>query len=226
MEHLALREAIIATAQAMSSSGLSPGKSGNVSARVGAPQNGFFVTPTGVPYADLRAGSIVFVEPGGAVPGDQLAPSSEWHFHDAIYTAYPEAGAIVHTHSEAATALSCTGRGIPAFHYMVAVAGGPDIRCAPYATFGTDALAQNAVAALDGRKACLLGNHGVIALGETVEKAYALAQEVEGLARQYVTALTIGDVRILDAEEMARVQEKFRTYGQQPGARSATRADG
>jgi len=206
------REAVIKTAQEMSASGLSPGKSGNVSARAAG---GMLITPTGVAYAELTPEMISFVAMDGASRTGELKPSSEWHFHLGIYQARKDVGAIVHTHSEAATALACTGQGIPAFHYMVAVAGGTDIRCAPYATFGTEALAVHAVEALKDRKACLLGNHGVIACGDTPAAALALANEVEALAVQYGRALLIGGVRILTDTQMREVLEKFNTYGQQ-----------
>ncbi len=209
-----LRQSVIETSQTLSKTGLSPGKSGNVSARADA-DGAMLITPTGVPYDMLTADCIVRVEADGSVGEGQLLPSSEWHFHNAIYKARPDVGGIVHAHSQAATALACTGRDIPAFHYMVAAAGGSDIRCAPYATYGTAELAENAVAALKGRKACLLANHGQIAVGETVEKALALAREVETLAAQYSHALALGDVRILDEAEMDRVQSKFTSYGQQ-----------
>ncbi len=212
-----LRQAVIDTAQAMSASGLSPGKSGNVSARADA-GGAMLITPTGVAYDALTLETIVRVEADGSCVPGQLLPSSEWHFHLAIYAARADAGAIVHTHSEAATALACTDRSIPAFHYMVAVAGGRDIRCAPYATFGTSALAASAVAALDGRMACLLAHHGQIALGPSPAKALALAEEVEVLARQYTRALTLGGVSVLDDAEMDRVLRKFATYGQQRSA--------
>lgn len=213
MSEIALRKAIIAVANEMSQSGLSPGKSGNVSARCGAQ---ILITPTGVPYADLKPRDIVALDAHGKVVAGALLPSSEWHFHVAIYAARPDAGAIVHTHSRFATALACTGREIPAFHYMVAVAGGDSIRCAPYATFGTEALAEHAVAALAGRKACLLANHGQIALGDSPARALTMAQEVETLASHYVAALQIDQPVILDTDEMRVVLEKFRTYGQ-PG---------
>jgi L-fuculose-phosphate aldolase len=142
-------------------------------------------------------------------------PSSEWRFHRDIFRARQDVSAIVHTHSPRATALACTGRGIPAFHYMVALAGGSDIRCATYHTFGTQELSQAALVALEDRKACLLANHGVIATGTDLEAALSLAGEVENLAGQYCAALALGQVRILDDGEMRRVLEKFRTYGQQ-----------
>jgi L-fuculose-phosphate aldolase len=142
-------------------------------------------------------------------------PSSEWRFHRDILLARPDAGAIVHTHSRYATALACTGQGIPAFHYMVAVAGGSDIRCAPYATFGTQSLSDHAIKALEGRRACLLANHGVITLGADAETALSLASEVENLAAQYCTALSAGALSLLAQSEMASVLEKFKTYGRQ-----------
>jgi len=213
MSDTGLRKEIIAAANAMSQSGLSPGKSGNVSARDRAGH--ILITPTGVPYADLKPGDIVALDNRGKVLSGLLLPSSEWHFHVAIYTACTDVNAIVHTHSLHATALACAHREIPAFHYMVAVAGGDNIRCAPYATFGTDELAHHALTALKGRHACLLANHGQIALGETPAKALAMAHEVETLASQYVAALQIGPPTILDTDEMARVLEKFKTYGQQ-----------
>jgi len=201
-------------ARALNTTGWSVGTSGNVSART---HNGLLITPTGARYEDLQPSDIVAMGLDGTVRPGQLAPSSEWQFHVEIYRACSEVGAVVHCHSPAATALACTGRGIPAFHYMVAIAGGDSIRCAPYATFGTEALARNAVAALQGRRACLLANHGQIATGGNLTKALSLAQTVEDLATQYILALQIGEVQILDADEMDRVQNKFQTYGQAPG---------
>lgn len=207
-----LRRAVIETARAMSRDGLSPGRSGNVSARV---PGGMLITPTGLAYDLLCEDDVVFVaETGETLPGS-LKPSSEWHFHQAIYAAKPDAGAIVHCHSMDATALACAGKPIPAFHYMVAVAGGADIRLAPYATFGTPELAAAVVAALDRRKAALLAHHGQVACGQDLGSALDLAREVEVLAGQYLRTLQIGGGPILDAEEMVRVQEKFRGYGQQ-----------
>ena len=161
-----------------------------------------------------KSDDIPLVDDGGRWFG-RRRPSSEWRFHRDIYRARDEVAAIVHTHSPKATSLACTGRGIPAFHYMVAIAGGPDIRCAPYYTYGTQELSDAAVAALADRKACLLANHGVIAVGADLPAALALAGEVENLAAQYCTALSIGEVRILDEIEMRRITEKFRSYGKQ-----------
>jgi len=208
-----LRQEVIATALAMNAAGINVNKSGNVSARArrGATA-GFVVTPTAVPYKDLATGDLAFVTLGGAAHGE-LEPSSEWRFHRDIYAARPEFAAIVHTHSAHATALACHVRGIPAFHYMVAVAGGADIRCAPYATFGTQALSDHAVAALEGRRACLLAHHGVIACGASLDQALALAIEIEHLACVYLAALAVGEPPQLDAAEMERVLERFRHYG-------------
>ena len=208
-----LRRAVIETARAMNTAGINVNKSGNVSARCtrGA-QHGFIVTPTGVPYRDLAVNDIVFVSATGETAGNQ-APSSEWRFHRDIFAERPELGAIVHTHSPQATALACHGRGLPAFHYMVAMAGGADIRCAPYATFGTQALSDHALHALAGRRACLLAHHGVIACGADLDAALALAIEVEHLAGVYLTACTLGEPPQLDADEMRRVLERFKTYG-------------
>lgn len=203
---------VVKTAQEMSRSGLSPGKSGNVSARI---NGGMLITPSGLEYASLSPDKIVFVSDEGDTSTGELKPSSEWHFHSAIYRAFDKINAVVHTHSEAATALACTGRDIPAFHYMVAVAGGHNIPCAPYATFGTELLASYVVEALKDRAACLLANHGVIACGSDTKAALALAKEVEVLAQQYTRALNIGGVKLLDDTEMAAVQAKFKNYGQQ-----------
>jgi L-fuculose-phosphate aldolase len=210
MAHLA--QNVIDTALRMSREGLSAGRSGNVSVRDG---ERVLITPTGMAYEALTPDDIVSMALDGSVPDGSRKPSSEWHFHAAVYAARPDIGAVVHTHSNAATALACLEEGIPAFHYMVAAAGGHDIRCAPYATFGTEELATHAVRALEGRQACLLAHHGVIACGSTLAKAYDLAVEVETLAEQYARARTLGAVPLLDAREMDRVLEKFKGYGQQ-----------
>jgi L-fuculose-phosphate aldolase len=219
MSHVAAREAIIETALDASRLGLNLGASGKVSQRV---NGGFLITPTGLAYDDLAPADIVFMTDEGDTPPTtdgtvQRLPSSEWRFHLDIYRAREDVAAIVHTHSLLATALSCLHRDIPDFHYMVAVAGGADIRCAPYATFGTEALSENAVAALDGRTACLLANHGQIATGNDLNAALGLAQQVEALAAQYLNCLQVGEPQLLGADEMARVLEKFKTYGQQSG---------
>ncbi len=206
-----LRRLIIYTAQKMNALGINQGKSGNVSART---DEGFLITPTGIAYDEAKPEQIVATALDGSFAGEVL-PSSEWRFHADIYRAREDVDAIVHTHSAFATTLACLGKNIPAFHYMIAAAGGRNIRCAPYATFGTQELSDHAVAALDGRNACLLAQHGMIAVGATLEKALALAVEVESLARMYWQALQIGEPPVLDDVEMTIVLEKFRTYGQQ-----------
>ena len=209
-----LRQQVIDTALKMNALGINQGKSGNVSARS---NEGFLITPTGLPYEHTTPEDIVFMRLDGSCDGARL-PSSEWRFHRDIYAHRPEASAIVHTHSLHATTLACLGRGIPAFHYMVALAGGRDIRCAPYATFGTQQLSDHALLALQDRKACLLAQHGMIAIGAALEKALALAVEMETLAHIYVQALQIGEPAILPDDEMDRVLEKFKTYGQPPAS--------
>ena len=195
----------------MDAAGFAPSKSGNVSCRTAG---GFLITPSGLPYAVMLPGDLTHLNADGGTISARLKPSSEWPFHAAIYRARADIAAIVHTHSPRATALSCARRGIPAFHYMIAMAGGPDIRCAEYATFGTDALAENALKAIKGRRAVLLANHGVIAGGATLEAAWRLAFEVENLASQYLGLLASGlKPVILGKAEMARVLEKFKGYG-------------
>jgi len=213
-----LRESVIATALAMNAAGINRGKSGNVSARWhDAAFDGFLITPTGVPYHQTAPEQIVAMTLSGEARGT-LLPSSEWRFGRDIYAARADAQAIVHTHAPFATSLACMQRDIPSFHYMVAVAGGKDIRCAPYATFGTQELSDHAVAALAGRRACLLANHGMIAVGKTLDQALALAVEVETLAEMYWRVLQIGEPVLLPDAEMDVVLEKFRTYGQPQAA--------
>ena len=205
------RKDIIATALAMSRSGLSPGRSGNVSARA---ESGMLITPTGMAYGDIEPDDIVFVADDGSVPDKQRKPSSEWRFHLAAYAARPDMHALVHTHSMHATVLASAHKPIPAFHYMVAVAGGKDIPLVPYATFGTDELSQHVARGLKDRNAILMANHGQIALGETLAAALELAHEVEVLAEQYYKVLTLGAPHILSDAEMAMMLEKFKSYGQ------------
>lgn len=205
------RRDILRIALAMDEAGFAPSKSGNVSARVA---DGFVVTPSALPYRDTRPDDLVHLDLDGKIRNGARQPSSEWRFHAAIYHARPEVGGVVHTHSPRATALSCARRGIPAFHYMIAIAGGHDIRCAPYATFGTEDLSDNAVAALEGRKATLLANHGVIAIGRDLDSAWAVARETENLASQYLDLLASGlEPVLLDEAEMARVIAQFANYG-------------
>jgi L-fuculose-phosphate aldolase len=210
-----LRTMVIAACRELTRRGLTYGKSGNVSVR--CDERRFFVSPSGMDYEVLQADDVPLMALDGHWFG-RRRPSSEWRFHRDIFKSRRDVAAIVHTHSPQATALACTGRGIPAFHYMVAVAGGRDIRCAPYYAFGTQELSDAALAALNDRKACLLANHGVIATGTDLPSAISLAGEVENLALQYCAALSLGEVRILDDAEMCRVVEKFRTYGQQSAA--------
>ncbi len=206
-----LREEIVSVAQAIDRAGFCPSKSGNVSARLG---EGLLITPSGLPYARTRPEDLIHLGPDGTVLNGTRKPSSEWPFHVEIYKARPDAQAIVHTHSPRATALSCARRGIPAFHYMIALCGGADVRCAEYATFGSPELARNAVKALEGRKAVLLANHGVIALGASLAGAHTIVAEVENLAGQYLDLLASGlQPVILDEAEMERVSAKFAGYG-------------
>jgi L-fuculose-phosphate aldolase len=209
-DHSAVPTALVAACRELTRSGLTYGTSGNVSIR--RDESSFFISPTGAVYEDLESADIPLMDLEGRWFG-RRRPSSEWRFHRDIFKARVDVGAIVHTHSRYATALACTGRGIPAFHYMVAVTGGTEIRCAPYRTFGSQELSDVALTALGTHNACLLGNHGVIALGADVAAAMTIAGEVENLAAQYCAALALGDVRILGADDMLRVVEKFKTYG-------------
>jgi L-fuculose-phosphate aldolase len=204
-----LRSSIIETCIKMNREGLNQGTSGNVSCRDG--QN-FLITPSGVPYEELDPQMIVLVTGEGEYEGP-LKPSSEWRMHADIYKVRPDAGAVVHVHSPYATALSCHGHNIPAFHYMVAVAGGEDVRCADYATFGTQELSNNMITALIDRSACLLSNHGQIAFGDNLTKALWLANEIETLAKQYILAMALGEPAVLGSQEMWSIIEKFKTYG-------------
>jgi L-fuculose-phosphate aldolase len=214
MRDVALREQIVALTQSLDSAGLVPNKSGNVSARV---EHGFLITPAGVPYRDLTPGQIVELGPAGEPKGGTDRPSSEWRMHAAIYRHRADVGAIVHTHSPRATGLACAGRGIPPFHYMIALAGG-DIRCTPYRTFGSEELAHAAVRGLEGRRATLLGNHGVMAVGASLREAWSVAVEVENLAGEYLDMLSAGlQPQLLDEAELRRVIEKFADYGRLEG---------
>ena len=198
-------------ARALVEKGLNRGAAGNVSLRA---SGGFYITPSGVPGDILQPEQIVFVGMDGVWKG-ALKPSSEWRMHRDIYATRAEAGAVVHTHSDHATALACLNEPIPAFHYMVAAAGGEIIDCAPYATFGSEELSKNMLRALGPRRAALLAHHGVICYGGDLRQALHLAEEVEGLARQYILARSIGAPKPLPPDEMARVLELFRTYGKQ-----------
>lgn len=218
MQYAAERQALVEAARRMNALGINQGTSGNLSLRAG---DGLLLTPSGLPYEAMAAEDVVYMDFDGqwSCPTPGRRPTTEWRFHRDILAAKPDAGAVVHTHAMFCTTLACLERGIPAFHYMIAVAGGTDIRCARYATFGTQALSDFALTALEGRKACLLANHGMLALGETLDKALALAVEVETLAAQYWRALQIGQPTLLDDAEMARVLEKFKTYGKPDAGR-------
>ncbi|HWT55127.1 MAG TPA: class II aldolase/adducin family protein [Rhodocyclaceae bacterium] len=206
-----LAAAVLECARAMNRSGINRGTAGNVSVRS---DGGFIVTPTGMDYAQALSQDMVFVDMNGVARGTR-APSSEWRFHRDIYVARPEAGAIVHTHAPFATSLACLGTEIPPFHYMIARFGGDTVRCADYATFGTQALSDAMLTALDGRSACLMANHGMAVFGRDLAQALAHAIELEALCEQYWRILQIGQPRLLPADEMQRVLEKFATYGQQ-----------
>jgi L-fuculose-phosphate aldolase len=178
-------------------------------------KKGLLITPSGIPYEQLKRGDMVYMGLDGKFPKDRM-PSSEWRIHRDIYRHRENVGAVVHTHSLYATAIAIKGLEIPAVHYMIAAAGGPSIRCAAYATYGTEALSDNALEALEGRTACLLANHGVIATGPNLYKALWLAKEVETLAQQYFLTLQMGGPNLLSAEEITRVMERFKTYGARP----------
>lgn len=223
------RAAVLATARAMNAAGLNRGTAGNVSARhssaaksgaqrgahgEGCVGDGFYVTPTGMDYADSAPEDIVFVGLDGRTAG-RCKPSSEWRFHRDIYAARPEAGAIIHAHAPFATALACRGEAIPPFHYMIARFGGSDIRCADYATFGSQQLSDAMLVALEGRNGCLMAQHGMVVFGSDLKQALALAIEFEALCEQYWRVLSLGSPRLLPEDEMQRVIEKFKGYGKQ-----------
>ncbi len=210
----AVRRKIVDVSRRLVALGLNRGASGNVGARMG---DGLLITPSGVPAQLLSPERLVTINGLGDVTSAGR-PSTEWRFHFDILNARPEVGAVVHVHSPFATTLACLGMEIPPFHYMIAVAGGNTIRCAPYALFGTQQLSDYALVALDGRRACLLANHGMIAVGEDLDDALAVAIEVEALSEQYWRALQIGTPRCLTDDEMREVSEKFKHYGRR-GAR-------
>jgi L-fuculose-phosphate aldolase len=211
----AARQAIIDRCLAMNRLGINQGASGNLSQRC---DGGLLITPSGMAYDRMTPDDIVFMTLDGqwtAAPGRR--PSSEWRFHRDILAARPDAQVVLHAHPTFVTALAVHGRDIPSFHYMVVLAGGDSIRCAPYATFGSQALSDQALDALTDRRACLLAHHGMLVLGDTLDTALALAVEVETLARQYVHALALGEPPLLGADEIARVADQMRAmkYGQE-----------
>lgn len=211
MNDIDLRQQLLRTAIASQEEGLNRGTSGNLSVRCGA---GFLITPSGMPISEMQIEDLVYMDMQGN-PQGRCKPSSEWRFHRDILHGRPEANAVLHAHSTFATTLACLGLDIPPFHYMIAAAGGKTIRCAPYAIFGSQALSDHAMAALEDRKACLLANHGMIAIGTSLESALALAIEVECLCQQYSLTLQTGAPNILTDMEMDEVIEKFKYYGRQ-----------
>ena len=214
----ALAAKVLATARAMNDCGINRGSAGNVSARC---EGGFIITPTGMAYGSCAAADMTRVGADGTASADsRRKPSSEWRFHRDIYAARPEADAVVHTHSPFATALACQEQGVPAFHYMVARFGGADVRCADYATFGTQELSDAIIRALDGRCACLMAHHGMVVFGRDADHALDLAVELETLCEQYWRVLQLGAPKLLAADEMMRVLAKFATYGQQGDRRT------
>jgi L-fuculose-phosphate aldolase len=208
---------VLTTACAMNASGINRGSAGNVSARC---EGGFIITPTGLAYDACTAADMVKIGADGTVVGVTAMPrkpSSEWRFHRDIYVARPEAGAVVHAHSPFATALACQVQAVPAFHYMVARFGGVDVRCADYATFGTQELSDAIISALKDRCACLMAHHGMVVFGRDADHALALAVELETLCEQYWRVLQLGIPKLLSVAEMTCVLAKFATYGQQSG---------
>lgn len=206
-----LAAAVLATARAMNAAGINRGAAGNVSART---TDGFLITPTGMAYDRCVPEDIVKFSASDTALG-RRKPSSEWRFHRDIYVTRPEAGAIIHAHSPFATALACQEVEIPPFHYMIARFGGDTVRCARYATFGTQALSDAILEALAGRRACLMAHHGMVVFGRDLDEALALAVEFEALCEQYWRVLQLGAPKLLPADEMARVIEKFVSYGKQ-----------
>lgn len=205
----AQREKLLEITRTLSVLGLNQGTAGNASVRMG---KGFLITPSGVKTDEMTPHDMVWMDFNGKTEGER-EPSSEWHFHHDILKTRPEVGAVVHTHSMFATTLACLRKDIPPFHYMIALVGGSDIRCAPYALFGSQALSDHALQALEGRKACLLANHGMIALGADLDHALDMTIEVENLCEQYWRALQLGEPYLLTVEEMAEVAKRFKGYG-------------
>ena len=213
-----LKEEVIKFTQKLNSTNLSPLRSGNVSVRTTSDGiEGFLITPSGKKYETLKVEDIVFLELNKEydflkIFNSGLNPSSEWRFHQDIYLKKKEAKAIVHAHSPHATAVSTHGKAIPAFHYMIALAGGDDIKCAEYGTFATKELSKNILNALEKRKACLMSNHGQVAFGQNLKQAFELAEEVENICHQYIIALKLGQPKILSFSEMQKILEKIKNY--------------
>lgn len=216
-QELALRSELIEACRAMNGLGINKGTAGNISVRCG---EGFLISPTGIPYDRLTPDHVVHLGWDGRFDGD-VRPSSEWRFHRDILRSRADLNAVVHTHSTQATAVSVLNRDIPAVHYAIAAAGGPTIRCAPYEIFGSQELADRILTALEGRRACLLAHHGVIAGHVSIARALSLAVTVEELATLYLHCLPMGEPPVLSDEQIAAVVEKFKTYGQQSAATEA-----
>lgn len=208
------QDAIVAAMQTLDQRGLNRGASGNISVRIAA---GFLITPSGIAPEKLKPGDCVSLDADGEVLDAHGKPSSEWRFHKDIYAARKDLKAIVHVHSTYATALACLGRDLPPFHYMIAISGAARVKCAPYATFGTQTLSDHALEALGSSRVCLLANHGMIAAGGSLAQAMQVAIEIESLAQQYLIACQNGEPHLLDDDEMQRVIEKFKTYGAHHG---------
>jgi len=212
-EEALLRQEAVAAVRRLDVLGMNRGSTGNLSHRwTHAGQPGMLITPTGMGADDLQPADLVWRGEDGALHGP-WQPSSEWHFHQAIYRARPDLNAVVHTHSVHAAALACLRRGLPAFHYMVAVAGGDSVPLTPYFTFGSEALSNAVADAMRDRDACLMSNHGLVAAGATLPRAMKVAQEVESLCEVYLKALAVGEPALLGAAEMAEVLAKFGSYG-------------
>ena len=208
-----LKIEVIKYSKKLNVTNLSALRSGNISVRAKEKGiDGFYITPSGMKYSTLKIKDIVFVSIKGTFDKKKSKPSSEWRFHQDIYVNKKEAKAVVHAHSTCATAVSTHQKPIPAFHYMVAVAGGEDIKCTKYATFGTKNLSKNIIKALKNRTGCLIANHGQVAFGDNLEKAFELAQEIENICHQYINALRIGIPKILSKKEMNIVLGKFKNY--------------
>ena len=212
MKNLEKRKEVNKYSIKLNTTNLSPLRSGNISVRsIENSVEGFLITPSGKKYDTLKEEDIVFVSNDGN-HDTNLKPSSEWRFHKDIYLKKPDAKAIVHAHSPHATAVSAHGKDIPAFHYMIALAGGDSIKCANYATFGTQELSDNIIFALENRKACLMSNHGQVAFGENLESAFELAEELENICHQYINTIKLGDPKILSSSEMDVILEKVKNY--------------
>ena len=215
MKNIDQRNRIIEFSLKLNSTNLSPLRSGNISLRSKEDdRDGYLITPSGKKYETLKPEDIVFMSLNAEAENNDSdnKPSSEWRFHRDIYINKKDAQAIVHAHSPHATAVSSHGKSIPPFHYMIALAGGEDIKCAEYATFGTEDLSKNIIKALEKRTACLMSNHGQVAFGKNLEEAFELAQEIENICQQYIIALKIGQPKILSFEEMKKVLVKAKNY--------------